>query len=184
MIFNSCCDRALWLISISSDNYRDKIIDFINSIPLNFMDKIKDALVLFDKYESDNVDLLDREINDLSEELFVSNNYKYWFNVDMISGTLNIGRSFKEIKDIEITLFFNNRYKKNDDMILGYVDFNNNVISFELINTVLGDRVVASLKNGIKRYKKVSIDKIPTDIEIVDLEKKNRFVRSRCRKLL
>jgi len=184
MIFNSCCDRSLWLISISSDKCRDRIIDFINSIPLNFMDKIKESLILFDKYERDNFDVLDRRVTDLSEELFLSNNYKYWFNVDMVLGTLNIGRSFNGIKDIEITLFMNNRYDKNDDMILGYVYLNNNVITFELINTIFGDRVVASLEKGLKRYKKVSLEKLPNDMEIVCLEKKNKFVRGRYRKFL
>ena len=185
MIFSRCCDKSLWLILVGEEKYRRVIIDFINSIPFELQEKINESLVQFDEYERDKVDVLDREITDLSNELFLSNNYKYWFNVDMIFGTLNIGRCFNCQKDMEITLNLSNKYGKNADFILGCVDFGIpgvNSVSYELINTVLGDVVVASREKGIKRYRKVNIEKIPGDIDITDLNKQNRFVRSRFRK--
>lgn len=100
----------------------------------------------------------------------------------MILGTLNMGRSFNGIKDIDITLILNSKYNKNDDQVLGYVNFGNLIVYYELINTILGDIVVSSSERGIKRYKMIDIDIIPENMNVIDLDEKNRFVRSRCRK--
>lgn len=181
MIFDKCCDKSLWLIVNSDEKNRDVIVNFLNDIPFELSEKIREALKQFNDYEISKVDILDRDIVDLSEELFLSDHYKYWFKVDMILGTFNIGRSFNGIKDIEITLNLNKKNYFIDVYVLGDVRFGESkIITYELIKTILGDKMVSCKEDNIKRYKKVNIKSISDDIDILDLEKKNCFIR--CRK--
>ena len=126
-------------------------------------EKILDAaLTLFDEYERNNIDILNRVVYDVSEKIYLSNNYMYWFSVDMLSGSLNIGRSINGINDIEITLYSGNAYDINYSRNLGYINFeNSNMICYEYYNTIFGELVVSS-KNGRRRkYTKIDgkIDK-------------------------
>ena len=159
MIFDGYFNESLLMIIASEKKRENEIKEFINSFPFELYDKLNAALVLFDEYERNNVDILNREVYDVSEKIYLSNNYMYWFSVDMLSGSLNIGRSINGINDIEITLYSGKAYDIDDSRNLGYINFGNtNMICYEYYNTIFGELVMSS-KNG-RRRKYTKIDDI------------------------
>lgn len=175
MIFNEEFDKVLELILYIEEDKRDRIVEFIKDIPYELKEVIDEALNIYDESKSRNIDIYDMDLNELTGEIFVSNNYKYWFNVDMNFGTLNIGRSNNNILDIDITLYSNSNYDINDDQVLGYVNYNNldnNSVCYEIRNTLFG-RVVMSSKTGkFRKCRKIN----------EGLYKNGKFVRSKVRK--
>lgn len=182
MIFNRYCDRALWLILAANDKNRDVIINFIKDIPYELHEKIENSLDIFNEYEDNDVDIFDRDETVVSTELFVSNGYKYWVILDMFFGTLNIGRSFNDKPDIDITLYMSGKHNENDDQVLGYVYFDGAETCYEISNTLLGRMVVSFTSGKLKRCRRVDTEMIPDDIKIADLSTMNRLGRSRIRK--
>ena len=101
MIFNSCCEKVLWLILSGDEKNRNLIYEFINSIPIELMEKINDGLNRFNEYEYNKVSVLERE-PDLLVGLFISGAFSYLFNIDMVLGILTIERNFNGEYDIKI----------------------------------------------------------------------------------
>ena len=157
MIFDGYFNESILMILASEKKKRNIIEGFIESFPFELYDKLNDALGLFEQYERDNIDILNRELYDVSEKLYLSNNYMYWFSVDMLSGSLNIGRSINGVDDIDITLYSGYAYDIDDYRNLGYINFgNSNMVCYEYFNTIFGGFVVSS-KNGRRiKYSKIA----------------------------
>lgn len=174
MIFDGYFNESVLMILASEKKKRNDIEEFIASFPFELYDKLNDALSLFEQYERDNVDILNREIYNVSEKLYLSNNYLYWFSVDMLSGSLNIGRSINGVNDIDITLYSGDAYDIEYYRNLGYINYgNSNMICYEYFNTKFGGFVVSS-KNG-RRRKYTKID--DNMVNSVDKKKHNRVRR-------
>lgn len=156
MIFDGYFNESILMILASEKKNRNEVKEFIDSFPFELYDKLNVALALFDEYERENVDVLSRDIYEVSEKLYFSNNYMYWFSVDMLSGSLNIGRSINGVNEIDITLYSGAAYDIENYRNLGYINYgNSNMIYYEYFNTIFGG-IVVSLENGRKRkYTKI-----------------------------
>lgn len=178
MIFNSCCENILWLILSGDEKNRNLIYEFINSIPIELMEKINDGLNRFNEYEYNKVSVLERE-SDLLVGLFISGAFSYLFNIDMVLGILEIERNFNGENDIKIAINLNSKIILNGNQSLGYVDIGDSKrVTYELISNVFGDNFVCSSNGRVKKYKKVDIENIGT----VVLNKRNKYTRCKCKR--
>lgn len=172
MIFSKEFDKALWLILYGDKRNREKIEDFVRSIPCVLYKDIHKCLVKFYEYQRKNVSIFDRD-EDIRRECVVADSfgiYTYYFVVNFVVGTLSVGRIIDRDRDFEITLFYNNDSKKSgnvDERMLGSVyssNFGN--ISYVLLNNLFGTVIESSSDKRFKRIRRVDKEMVINDVNI------------------
>lgn len=95
MIFDNNYDRVLWLIIKNDKSNRDRIISFIKSIPEDFVIRIQNTLVEYNKYKLDNenIPFYKREYRSFHFEMNYGEEYLYSFNVDIENDCLYVSRN-------------------------------------------------------------------------------------------
>lgn len=174
MIFNKELDESLRLMLESDRKRRDKIINFVLSIPDDLYQKIYVELSKYNEYEQNNIDLFDREDFCLSGETINTNNCKYSFVIDMIENSITISRYKIEDdmkrsmnaedgceKVFEITLYASTRYNNISNFKyqkLGkFIDNITGIdVEYDLKSTKFGNMVTFLDDIGFRKYQKVN----------------------------
>lgn len=186
MIFNKELDESLRLIIESDGKRRNKLVEFLLSIPDELYQQIYFQLERYDKYEKDGVSILDRDDYCLKGECLDVYNRKYSFIIDMFDESLTISRyicsslsSFLNIEDrytktFEIILYAKNRYNNVDvfkEQRLGRViDKIDNVdVLYNIIKTKLGNMITISDGYLLKKYYKYDINKCLDELKLESL---------------
>lgn len=210
MVFDKNYDNTLWLVLMGDKNNRDVIMEFIKSIPANFLYTIQNTLLEYNRYllENENVPVKDRSYRAFNGDIYGSDGYLYSFNIDISSNTLSLFRNAYRyglyFNDFELVLFPYN-------MISQLVDFSKCMIAelnydYDQINTgsqvLLGDctnvyynlvklpfgSVLSSLNNDLFLFKKrislVDTENIPVDYNVSDMnnDRINKLVKSKKKK--
>lgn len=208
MIFGKQYDESLFIMMAGDKKNRGKILEFVKSIPEELHQQIKEAIDKYMEYEKTDIELLDGEDFFINGSYLDGDNFRYWFNIDMLIGSLTIGKCFQTdngyIRVIEISLLRGGNYDAlsiGGKQWIGNVvdDFKENgyVTSFEDLlyrynefgYTLVNNRMGVSLKYArgnvpvLKNVSKgIDLCNIPSDIIMFDLsdgDRLNGLVRKR-----
>lgn len=199
MIFDREFDESLWLIVKNDRKNRMKVLEFIKSIPYEFILKIQNVLIEYNVYklENEGVPFSDRKYRCFNGGLYVSNGDLYSFNVDIQNDSLFISRSTRryarQFSDFSILL---SSYKEDvnnyETQEIGkiFYDFHDKVsspndISFEMGDSIVyssvkvpfGNLLFSNTNNGIIKFCGLDRDSIPADYNLECVE--NKLVRRR-----
>ena len=89
MIFNENYDRSLWLML--SDNNREMIIDFVESLPASFCSEIQNAFNKLYSIKNENLSIEDIPEIEFSGEYRTPGDVVYCYSIDYMTGALNLG---------------------------------------------------------------------------------------------
>lgn len=129
MIFSRKLDRTLWLMSLGKD--RDLVVSFVQRMPKDFYDEVQDAIKMAKGYVLEQYD--DKKKYEFKGSYNASNDMKYWYCLDLVTGFLKLGESIiyqgEEYNTIWMMLhpFDKQKYNKSeilDDHLLGYISYN------------------------------------------------------------
>ena len=90
MIFSNNYDKILWLILKNDKINRERILEFIENIPLEFLENIKDSIREYEEYKLDNC--FSKKKKNFYGEYYIGCKYLYHFNIDKDCDTLFVGR--------------------------------------------------------------------------------------------
>ena len=192
MIFNCEFDKSLWLMIKGDIKNRRKIVDFVKSIPYDFILSIRDSLIEYDKYKIENVGISfdDREYRCFDKQMYNNVGELYSFNIDVRKDTLSIARSIYVMglgtyyKDFSIELVNINKdlnlSKINDIGKVCYLMNGVNdlkKIGYGIMDIGLSNVLMSSLNNDIYRFCGfVNVDKdinLELDSKLIRIRKKN-----------
>lgn len=177
MIFDKEFDKVLCLILQGDKENRDKILEVIDSIPIDLYCQIKNALLKYHDYEDKNVDIHDRETFCLTGEYMTDKQVKYSFSIDMLLHSLNISRD----KDFTITLYKEaivNDAEKNEEQVLGGLKLGKDKIDYIMRNVIFAKRVITYSNGMFSRMKKIDVQNV-SNIETLRDSKKHKLVRKK-----
>ena len=198
MIIDKKFDRALWLMLKADKNNRDEILEFMDSIPNELIEKIKKNLILFENTDKKKLTFLFGECQ--------RGNRLYWFGIDKYFQEIDMG--YKEHNGIvyrdvfEMSLLLDDQildvdyFDKKDigrikyDINVRNIDGVCNVVeasenSYYLMRTLLGYMIMFSIddnKDTKKYYRMIDINDIPDEINLEslkDMDNVDRLVRRR-----
>ena len=193
MIINETYDKSLWLMLCSNSVYREKIVEFFNSVPMELYDKLRISLGFYVSKEMNfSINRYDEFYKSfLTGEVKTSGDMRYWYMIDPKTGALSFGESVIDEEDeyglfhmvlypIDNKLLLNNR-EYNDFLIGEIIDeysFNevNDKINFHLIRFSLCDLLVSSCKTGLyneNKYRLVDLNKMPDEYNLSNLVSEN-----------
>lgn len=115
MIFNENYDKVLWLMLLGNKNNSERIIEFIKSIPDEFLPVIQNTIEEYNKYRLENNSSLNVKNRCFNGEFNDGREYIYCFSIDNESGLLLLGRC-----SYEYGVYFNDFEMK----LSSYVDNN------------------------------------------------------------
>ena len=197
MIFNNNYDKILWLILKYDKSNRERILDFIENIPCEFLIKIQKVIKEYVEYKLDNS--VDKK-NNFYGEYYDESKYLYHFNIDKDCDTLFVGRHIlkygRMFNDFGLLLTDGIDVKNMNEVceyVIGKVSFDYDIINdgmrvfqgeytsidYKLLDVILGYVMIISNQDRVmfKDMKKiVSIDNIPKDYDINDVK---RLIRKR-----
>lgn len=164
MIFDKNFDRTLWLLIKSDRRNRGKIVDFIKSIPYEFILMIQEGLVEYEKYKLENneINFDDREYRSFNNQIYNGVGELYSYNIDTKKDVLSISKSIyimgayyrnfniklKNLSDIK------DEFMMDDIGNLYYpVDGVGNLrkINYNIINTGMVNVLMSYSNNGMYR---------------------------------
>lgn len=169
-MFHIDYDKTLSLILEGDKFNRDKIKDFLESIPKEIQIQIKDAIDKWCYYEDNGVVLTKRNEFCFFGEYTMEDNYRYWFELDMLLNSLTIKKSMY-LKDsyedlLELSLCAPSTYMRvenNGYQHLGHFMYGYGIketINYDLVDTFLGLMVTIRSKNNFSRFKIVNMDNL------------------------
>ena len=186
MIFNEF-DNALWLILKNDRKNRKKILEFIKTIPCNFIIDIQNSIDEYNQYMINNEGKDDDDINKrtFSGEIYSVDGYFYSYHIDTDSNVLYIGRSSYE----------NGRYYNDFRLSLAMIDSkveklgNKNIggilssslfeerlsVNYSVFNTRVGVLMLKFINNNNYRLCGILNRDVPDNYELEEFE--NKFVR-------
>lgn len=192
MIFNNNYDKILWLILKYDKSNRERILDFIENIPCEFLIKIQNVIKEYVEYKSDSSVY---KKNNFYGEYYDESKYLYHFNIDKDCDTLFVGRHIlkygRMFNDFGLLLTDGIDVKNMNEVceyVIGKVSFDYDIINdgmrvfqgeytsidYKLLDVILGYVMIISNQDRVmfKDMKKiVSIDNIPKDYDINDVKK-------------
>lgn len=204
-MFNDDYDRSLELILAGNKSKREMIGCFLNDIPLELLNKLYKSFDEYQDYLEENKDIffLDRDEIDLSGRFITTEDFLYFYNIEPITGALDLGMSiyynkeetmlFKmtiypfSLKDYMDLQMFNEfglggiYYNFSEKHIEGkkhMINFDST--DFSLVRCPLRDVLASSDKSrGItRRYSFVNINNAINLLNIKEVSR-NRLVRNR-----
>ena len=192
MIIHKNYDRALWFMLCSDRVNRERIVEFINKIPMELYNKLRVSLGFY----VDNDMNLSITNNDefyksfLNGEVRTFGDMRYWYIFDTKTGALNIGESIIDGKE-EYNTFYMTIYPINDNILNGKKEYNDcligeitncyfdeyisDIVSFHLIRFLFCDIVVSSCKDytyNKNKYRLIDIDNMPNNCVLSSLKSK------------
>ena len=198
MIFNNNYDRILWLILKNDNINRERILEFIENIPSDFLIKLQNTIKEYEEYK------LNKSIYKKNKyfcgEIYDGSDYLYHFSIDNDTDSLFVGRNTfkygKMFNDFGLLLTNGIDVRNMNDFceyMIGKISYNYNIINdgiktiqggfskidYKLIDVLIGNIMVISddkKKMFGDRMKFVSIDDSPKDYGINDL---NKLIRKR-----
>lgn len=198
MIFNKDYDKMLWLILKNDKGNRERILEFIKSIPSDFLVKIQDTIKEYEEYKlSDDKHLKMRNFNG---KFYDGEKYLYHFSIDKDRDTLFVGRNAfkygKIFNDFGLLLFNGsnvNQINTFDEYVIGNISFDYELINdgmrivqgkytfidYKLLDVMLGKVIVTSNRDWImfkNRMVFVDINNVPDNYNLGDV---NILVRKR-----
>ena len=200
MVFNKDYDMSLWLILSGNKKTRKMVADFIRDIPEELYQKIHKSLVMYEVYDSDAKDIFlgDSDLLYLQENVIECEDKLYWYCIDMITGTLQIRKTFVIDGDLMNTIKFilypikkvdYENLKNSENISLGilfdtFIAIDSNdiscsySISFDLVKKLFGRLAVDSFDYSLYRkyVNLVNVDMLPENFDLRDLAV-NNFVR-------
>lgn len=196
MLINKTYDKSLWFMLCSDRENRDRIVEFINRIPMELYDKIRISLGFYiDKENIFSITNNDEFYKSfLNGEVRTIGDMRYWYMFDTKTGTLNLGESIIDGED-EYNSFIMTIYPINDrilndkkeynDCLVGeitncYLDEYSDTVSFHLIRFSFCDIIVSSCKNYLynkNKYRLIDIDNMPNNFTLNNLGSKNSVKR-------
>lgn len=190
MIFDNNFDKTLCLIIKGDRKNGKKIVEFIKSIPYEFILMVREGLVEYERYkiENERLSLDDRENKCFGEQIYNNIGELYSFNIDVKNDMLSITKSVyisgAYYRNFSIKLI-NINDDKNKSMIteigsLCYaVDWVRNMkeIDYGMMNIGLTNVLVSSSNNDV--YKLCGVVDLSKNFEL-NLEKANgRLVKTK-----
>lgn len=193
MVFNDNYDKILWLILKYDNSNRERILEFIENIPCEFLIKIQNVIKEYVEYKLDNS--VDKEKKNFYGEYCDGCNKIYHFCIDNDCDTLFVGKYMikygKMFSDFGLLLTNGIDIKNINEIceyMIGKLTFDYDVINdgmktvrgkytsidYKLLDFLLGYVMIISNQDRVmfKDMKKiVSIDNIPKDYDINDVKK-------------
>lgn len=174
MIFDLEYDKSLWMMLSVNRNNSEKIINFLESIPNELLVNIREKLNEYknNKFFNDN--------NGMYGEVNKEDEYLYFFNIDVVTGELIIGKCIYQygvyFNDFLLKINVNNDYKLGEisfdyvkevsDKVLFTGDCTTYV--YELVNLFSKKIIVSS--NGSKTRLGL-VNSMPDEYNMSDLHK-------------
>ena len=174
MIFDLEYDKSLWMMLSANRNNNEKIINFLESIPNELLVNIREKLNEYknNKFFNNN--------NGMYGEVNKEDEYLYFFNIDVATGELTIGKCIYQygvyFNDFLLNINVNNDYKlgeisfdyiqEGSDKVFFTGDCTTNV--YELVNLFSKKIIVSS--NGSKTRFGLA-NSIPDEYNMNDLHK-------------
>lgn len=201
MIFDFDYDKSLWLILKSERINKDKIINFIKSIPKGLYEDIYKSVKVY-REEYYGIDDLEMVVDDrLYGDIKSSKNNTFWYNIDLLDGSLFLGYGFlcnDKFYDIfEMKLLSYDGFKKDkcDDLEeIGFINYDitstERMITccwkdYNFINTSFGNYIVSILEDRNGRNKislsRIDLRCLPDEIFIDDFNNVKRLLRGKRR---
>lgn len=201
MIFDKDFDRTLWMILSADKKNRNRITEFIRSIPSELYQKIQKSISVYKEYESS-----ERFDSGYLDETLLSGNYEthdrilYWYELDDDFGSLELGYSVyngeKYEEAFELTLEpYNNKIEYFEDECIGNLDYDItesgytstcNEIEYNMVKTPFGIFVVSMLEDKNDKEKlginRVNLRNMPDEMFMTDFSHKdsiNRLIRKK-----
>lgn len=187
MIFNEKFDNSLWLMVNSDKNNKDDIVAFVKNLPNELYQLIYSRLDEYKQYKEGKIDVLENSDNFcLTGNIFTFDRCKYSFVIDMIVNSLTINKFVLKGKKYEkvygLSMCAESSYNNADifgTQLIGHIWDNGLDIEYEMISTLLGKMIVYSDNIIFKKYKRINVNEIPSDINIDSLSSKKVFVKAR-----
>ena len=197
MIFSNNYDKILWLILKNDKINGDRVLEFIENIPLEFLDRIQDSIREYEEYKLDNS--IDRK-KYFCGEYYDGSKYLYHFSIDMDCDTLFVGRHTnrygKMFNDFGLLLTNGIDIKNMNEIceyMIGKVSFDYDIVNdgvktiqgkytsvdYKILDVILTNIMIISNQDRIMFkdiMKIVSIEDIPKDYNICDVK---RLIRKR-----
>ena len=177
MLFDNNFDKTLWLLIKSDRRNRGKIIDFVKSIPDEFILMIQEGLVEYEKYklENDCISFDDREYRCFDNQMYNSMGELYSFNIDTKKDILSITKSIYILgayyRNFNIKLKnLSNINDKSNMKDIGNMCYaidgvgNLRKISYDIMNIGLTNVLISSSNNDI--YRLCGVVEIDKDIDL------------------
>lgn len=186
MIFNSF-DRALWLILKNDKKNRKRILEFIRTIPNQFIMDIQKSIDEYNKYKINNIGIDEDDVNKrtFSGEIYTKDGYFYSYQIDTYKDMLFIGRSIYEngayYNDFRLSLSsvdsnVNNLSNQNIGGILSSSLFEERFsIDYSLFSSKIGILMLKFINNNNYRLCCILNRDIPDNYDLEEFE--NKFVR-------
>jgi len=186
MIFN-VFDNALWLILKNDRKNRKKILEFIKSIPGEFIVDIQKSIVEYYQYMINNVGKNDEDIDKrtFSGEIYTIDGYFYSYQIDTDKDMLFIGRSIYEngryYNDFRLSLVVvdskvDNMCNKNIGGILSSSLFEERLsVDYTVFDTKIGFLMLKFINNNNYKLCGILNKDVPDNYELDEFE--NKFVR-------
>ena len=195
MLINETYDKSIWLMLCSDRVNREKIVDFFNSVPTEFYNKLRISLGFYVSKEMNfSINKQDRFYKSfLSGEMKTPGDMRYWYMIEPNTGALSLGENvIDEEEGFEYSLFhmilypIDERILKDEskyvDCLIGKVtddyclDGVNNMSSFHLIRFPLCDLIVSSSNKSSynkNKYRLVDMDRMPEKYSLCNLKSKD-----------
>lgn len=194
MIFDKEFDKSLWMILSADKKNRNKIVEFIRSIPERLQEEIKKSISIYREYEmdDDSVCLDDSLLNGNYE---TQDRILYWYEYDDDFGSLELGYSVyngeRYEEAFELTLepcgnkieYFEDEYIGNleyDITQSGYITTCSE-IEYNMIKTPFGTFVVSMLDDRNNKEKlgisRVNLRNMPDEMFMTDLNNNDSVKR-------
>ena len=182
MIFDLEYDKSLWMMLSVNRNNSEKIISFLESIPNELLVNIREKL---NEYKNNKFFNNNNNNNGMYGEVNKEDEYLYFFNIDVVTGELTIGKCIYQygvyFNDFLLKINVNNDYKLGEisfdyikevsDKVLFTSDCTTYV--YELVNLFSKKIIVSS--NGSKTRFGLA-NSMPDEYNMNDL---NKFVKKK-----
>ena len=194
MIIDKEYDKFLWIILKVDKKNRQRIIEFIKSVPKPIFDGLEKSIEMYRKYEQDDMIFLD-EMN-LTGLYETHNRLLYWYEIEKDFGTLEIGYSVftgKKYEDaFSLSLELDSILSEdNYEECIGSIRYDiseegNTTICNEVEYNLIDGRIVVSSLDGRNdkhriRLNFINLDNIPEEIFITDYT--NNKKKKLCKRL-
>lgn len=194
MIISEIYDKSLWLVTHGDKKNRNVIIDFINSIPDSLYDKIRDSVVLINKYRCGDISCKDMDYNKLHDSVVTPDDLMYWYYIDPYNYGVTLGYAICNDYDdmFALTLYpfyeedIRNSKKKYTDIIGSFknMEYCDDESNYYIVKDIIHGLMFYSLSKDRVRYRNVYLTKMPENLEFSDLKKSKECVLKRvlCKK--
>lgn len=182
-------DKALWLILKNDNRNKKKILEFIRTIPSEFIFNIQDSIKLYNMMKNSDLSVDDLKTRNFNGEIYTGDGYFYSYSIDIEKDMLFIGRSIYEngayyndfrlsLNSVDLNIDKNNLVNYNIGGILSASLFEERIsINYNVSNTRLGSYLFKCINNEQYRLCGFLSRDIPDDYNLENFE--NRLVKIR-----